>query len=498
MRIALISSEAVPFSKTGGLADVAGTLFREFRKMGVEISLFTPLYKETAKRFSASIVDTGTEIEIPMGKAVKKCRVFTEGKQGQRRPESGKVYFVSNEEYFDRDELYGDAGGDYPDNDRRFTFFCKSVLEICRKLDLYFDVMHCNDWQTSLIPFYLMNLYWSEAVFQETRTVLTIHNLGFQGLFPASTLEITGLSPDLFNPEGIEFYGEVNFLKAGIISADILTTVSSTYAKEILTPEQGFGLDGVLRKRAVSLFGVLNGIDYSEWDPAGDSHLPAAYSRSDLTGKIKCKKELMSRCSFKGTKETPMLCFVGRLSTQKGIGLLVDAMDEVMKTGANLFALGKGESRFQEALLQYARQYPGRFYFEAGFDEALAHLAYAGSDIFLMPSIYEPCGLGQMIAMRYGTIPVAYSTGGLTDTIISPGPHTEKLFCEKLFGSIIETGFLFSTHSQESLLGEIRKALCIYYKKDIWRKLIQNAMGSDFSWKKSADTYLELYSKPLD
>jgi len=343
-----------------------------------------------------------------------------------------------------------------------------------------------------------MTLYRSEAVFQKTRTVLTIHNLGFQGLFPASTLDITGLSPDLFNPEGIEFYGEVNFLKAGIISADVLTTVSETYAKEILTPGQGFGLDGVLRKRAVSLFGVLNGIDYTEWDPAGDSYLPAAYFKADLMGKTKCKKELMSRFSFKGTKETPMLCFVGRLSTQKGIDLLIDTADEIMKAGVNLFAIGKGESRFQDALLEYAARYPGRFYFSAGFDEALAHLAYAGSDIFLMPSIYEPCGLGQMIAMRYGTVPVAYNTGGLTDTIISPGNHAEKFFCERLCGTIRETGFLFDLHSRESLLEEIRKALCIYCNKGIWRKLIKNAMGSDFSWKKSAGMYRKLYSMPLD
>jgi starch synthase len=494
MKIALISSEAVPFSKTGGLADVAGTLFREYNRMGIDASLFVPFYKETAERFHGSLVDTGTEIDVPVGKITKKCRVFTAAKQRRGNPGHGTVYFVSNNDYFGRDEMYCDSQGDYPDNDSRFVFFCKSVLEICRKFNLEFDVLHCNDWQTGLIPLYLMTLYSSGAVFKKTRTVLTIHNLGFQGLFPASTLEITGLGADIFNPEGVEFYGKVSFLKAGIISADILTTVSPTYAKEILTPEIGFGLDGVLLKRAGSLFGVLNGIDYTEWDPAGDDLIPAAYSKTDLSGKTKCKKELMSRCALKGSQETPLLCFVGRLTVQKGINLLTSTVNELMKGGANLFVLGKGERRFEEVLKDYGLRYPGRVYIGTGFDEALAHLAYAGSDIFLMPSVYEPCGLGQMIAMRYGTVPLAYDTGGLADTIVSPGDHVEKFFCEKVYGTIKETGFLFGKHSPEAFLGEIRKALCIYHNKDIWRKLIKNAMGRDFSWKKSAGTYLELYN----
>ncbi len=498
MRIALISSEAVPFSKTGGLADVAGTLFREYNRMGIDASLFLPLYKVTSEHFRGSLVDTGTEIDIPVGKITKKCRVYTAGEQRRGNQGHGTVYFVSNDEYFGRDEMYCDAMGDYPDNDSRFIFFCKSVLEICRKFNLVFDVLHCNDWQTALIPLYLITLYWSGTFFKKTRTVLTIHNLGFQGLFPTSSLELTGLGWDIFNPEGIEFYGKVNFLKAGIISADILTTVSPTYAKEILTPEKGFGLDGMLRKRADSLFGVLNGIDYTEWDPADDDLIPATYSKINLSGKEKCKKELISRCAFKGTQETPLLCFVGRLSAQKGIDLITNSLDQLMKSSVNLFVLGKGDSRFEAILRDSGRRYPGRVYIGIEFDESLAHLAYAGSDIFLMPSVYEPCGLGQMIAMRYGTVPVAYDTGGLADTIVSPGGHAERFFCEKVYGTIKETGFLFGRHSPEFFLGEIRKALCIYYNADIWRKLIKNAMGRDFSWKKSAAMYLQLYNKLLD
>jgi len=492
MKIALISSEAVPYSKTGGLADVAGTLFAEFNKAGVDASLFVPLYKVTAEKYGKSLVDTGAEIDVPVGPTIKKCRVFTEAAKASRK-ERGSVFFIASDEYFGRDELYCTAEGDYPDNDARFVFFCRSVLETCRKLDLRFDILHCNDWQTGLIPLYLLTLYWGDPVFKETRTVLTIHNLGYQGLFPASSLETTGLDSRVFNPEGVEFYGRLNFLKAGIIAADLVTTVSGTYAKEILSAENGFGLDGVLRKRAASLAGVLNGIDYRDWDPSGDAFLPATYSLSDPSGKLKCKRQLMSRCSFKGTKDTPLMSFVGRLSTQKGIGLLTDSLDKLMKTEANFFVLGKGEMRFQTRLAEYARKYHGRFYFEAGFDEELAHLAYAGSDIFLMPSRYEPCGLGQIIAMRYGAVPVAYRTGGLADTITAPDDEPLRLFCEKVYGAVKETGFLFGGYSAGYFISEVRKALCVYYNKDVWRKIMANGMKADFSWKKSVKKYLELY-----
>ena len=485
MRIALISSEAVPFSKTGGLADVAGTLFKEYTGMGLDASLFVPLYDSTSKLFHDRLVNLGLEIDIPIGNEVKKCRVFSAQRLGKETKGKNTVYFVSNEEYFGRSELYGPAKGDYPDNDARFTFFCRSVLEICRRLDLQFDVLHCNDWQTGLIPFYLKTLYRNEYVFKNARTVLTIHNMGYQGLFPPSALGITGLGPEFFHPEGIEFYGKVNFLKAGLISADILTTVSPTYAKEILLPEKGFGLDSVLKKRADALFGIINGIDTSEWDPASDSFLHHKYSKIALKGKARCKQELMSRCSLAGTQETPLLCFVGRLSSQKGIDLLVEAMDELISAGTNLFILGKGDDRFQRLLSEQAGRYPDRIYFRVGFDEAMAHLAYAGADIFLMPSIYEPCGLGQMIAMRYGTIPVAYLTGGLVDTIVAvDGPD--------------KTGFLFDDHTPASFAEEVRKALLIYRHKETWHKLITNAMEKDFSWKRSAGMYLELYGKPLN
>ena len=482
MKIALISSEAVPYSKTGGLADVAGTLFREYSRMGLDVSLFAPLYKTAFARFNDSITDTGISMNIPVGSDIKKCSLF--------RLVGSQVYFIANADYFGRDELYGPPEGDYPDNAARFAFFSKSVLEVCRRLKLKFDVLHCNDWQTGLVPLYIEDLRLREKLFEDTNTMFTIHNLGYQGLFPPSALAITGLSPDLFTPEGIEFYGNINFLKAGIISADIVTTVSPTYAHEILTPDNGFGLDGVLRKRKDSLYGVLNGIDYDEWNPAGDPALPASYSQAGPAGKKICKKALISLCGFSGKAETPILSFIGRLSGQKGIALLADSINELMRRGLKLFILGKGDAHLETLLREYSGRYPGDIFFENGFDDSLAHLAYAGSDIFLMPSVYEPCGLGQMIAMRYGSIPVATNTGGLADSIKD---------ADGIRGATGRNGdmngFLFSEHTLPSFIAAIDRTLLSYGNRKKWTGIVRNAMGTDFSWTSSAARYVELYKE---
>ncbi len=497
MEVAIVTSEAVPFSKTGGLADVTGTLFKEYLDMGIEAFLFVPLYKRTAEQFREEIQDTGITIDIPLGRAMRRCRVFILKSQRTeyRRQNTDKknltsdfwllaserVFFIGNDEYFGRDEFYGTPSSDYPDNDQRFTFFCKSVLETCKKLNMNIDIMHCHDWQTGFIPLYLKTLYKGNSVFKKTKSILTIHNLGYQGWFPQQTMEITGFGWELFNPEGIEFYGQVNFLKAGIIGADIITTVSKTYAKEILMPEYGFGLDGILRKRADSIMGILNGLDYSEWDPSTDKFLPRTYNKSRisdvLAGKLECKRELMKRCSLKGGTDMPLLCFIGRLCGQKGIDILVDAIPEIIERGANIVIIGKGEEVYYSRIESASKHFGGRIFFHAGFDEALAHLSYAGSDIFLMPSRYEPCGLGQMIAMHYGTIPVASKTGGPSDTIEDG-----------------KTGFLFEKYSKDAFLKGINRAVGVFSVKDCWQRIIKNAMGKDFSLERSARLYLKVYS----
>lgn len=474
MKVAIVTSEAVPFSKTGGLADVTGTLFKEYSKMGVEAYLFVPLYKKTAEQFSKAIQYSGLSIEIPLTKAVRVCKVFTI--TGQKTTGKGKVFFISSDEYFGRDELYGTSYSDYPDNDQRFAFFCKAVLELSKRLEITFNVIHCNDWQTGLIPLYLKTIYKDADVFRLTRSVLTIHNLGYQGIFPPQAMEVAGLGWDLFHMEGVEFYGNMNFLKAGIIGADIITTVSRTYAKEILTPDFGFGLDGILRKRAGSLVGIQNGIDYKEWNASKDKFLPYLYNKRRLSGKSECKSSLMKSCLLKGDAKTPLLCFIGRLSDQKGIDILTDALPQIIEMGANIIIIGKGEEYYLSLLNSVKNRFAGRFFFYEGFDEVLAHLIYAGSDIFLMPSKYEPCGLGQMIAMRYGTIPVARKTGGLADTIEDN-----------------VTGFLFDEYSEASFISGIKRAVRSYKDKKLWTALIQNAMSMDFSWKRSAMRYLEIY-----
>jgi starch synthase len=474
--MAIVTPEAIPFSKTGGLADVAGTLFNEYLAMKHDALLFVPFYKSTAEQFSGMIRDSGIEIDIPMGDAVRTCKIFT----AIIRAQTPNIYFIGNEDFFFRDELYGMSAGDYPDNDQRFAFFSKSVLEICKKLDLQVDIMHCNDWQTGLIPLYMKTLYREVPIFKKTASVFTIHNLGYQGLFPPHTLEVTGLGDSVFNPEGIEFFGKVNFLKAGIIGADQITTVSKTYAEEIRSNEYGFGLEGLLTKRSSSIRGILNGIDYTEWDPLTDTFLAKNYDRSDHSGKRACKKQLIKKTSLKNTAPGPLMCFIGRLSSQKGVDLLADAIPYLLGQGANMVVIGKGDGSYQAMLQAASKRFSDNFFFYREFDESFAHIVYAGSDVLLMPSRYEPCGLGQMIAMRYGTLPVARKTGGLSDTIEDG-----------------ETGFLFGEYSLTALINAVARAVKAFDDKNVWRKMISNAMGKDFSWKKSAQAYIALYQDTL-
>ncbi|MCX7913596.1 MAG: glycogen synthase [Thermodesulfovibrionales bacterium] len=482
MKIAIVVSEAIPFSKTGGLADVAGTLYRQYRKMGEDVYLFVPLYRRTFEKFQSEIEETSFYFDISMDRDSKPCKVYKLMEKGtitlKSKPE--KLYFIANKEFFDRSELYEEWFGEYHDNADRFAFFCKSVLELIKALGVNFDIIHCHDWQTGLIPLYLKTIYSNSDVFRGTRTVFTIHNVAYQGLFPPDKLNITGLGNEVFHPEGIEFYGKISYLKAGIISADAITTVSKSYAKEILTPDYGFSMDGILRKRANSIYGIVNGIDYDEWDPATDPHIPFKYNKNRLSGKKNNKKELLNKCLLEDDSEKPLLCFIGRLSFQKGVDLLIASLDDFILRDANLIIIGKGQVEYHEPLSFLQQKYPKNVYFYNGFDEPFAHLAYAAADIFLMPSRYEPCGLGQMIAMRYGAIPVARRTGGLAD-LIEDGV----------------SGFLFESFTKEAFSLAIKTALYTYRYKKLWIELVKNAMSKNFSWEKSAKEYLDLYATLL-
>ena len=472
MKILMATPEAVPYAKTGGLADVAGSLPGEFtrqRKENIESLLFLPFHKRIKNSVKAESL--GKSVSVKMGDKTYKGALYRHG----------YAVFIECDEFFARDGLYGTPAGDYPDNDKRFIFFSRGVLEAAKALDFRPDLIHVHDWQTGLIPLYLKTLYRKDKFFGKTKSVLTVHNLGYQGLFPRETLPLAGLGWELWTPDGVEFWGKMNFLKAGIIGADIITTVSPTYAKEVLAPEQGFGLDGLLKKRTGAIRGILNGIDYDVWNPGQDSLLPRQYWPRDLAGKRESKKRLVKECGFENPK-APVAGFVGRLTSQKGIEILLGAAGELAGWGLHLVVLGTGEDAYMKAFASLQRKLSPRVKVFIAFDEALSHLIYAGSDMFLMPSLYEPCGLGQMIAMRYGTPPVARKTGGLADTIEDYSPLEGK-----------GTGFLFADKSASGLKEAIRSALLVYSMPERWDRMARTAMRRDFSWRNSARHYIDLY-----
>jgi starch synthase len=457
MRVAFVTSEAIPYTKTGGLADVCGTLPLILGKLGVETFIITPRYKQIhATKIMELTVDFNGQKRIDVYK-------------------DNSTYFIDYPEYFFRDGLYGTPSGDYPDNCERFTLFSRSVIELLKKTK--FDIVHCHDWQTALVPLYVKK----EKL--DIKSVFTIHNLGYQGRFPREKFPVLGIGWEYFTPEGIEFYGDINFLKAGIIYGDIITTVSPTYAREIQTPEFGFGLDGVLKRYRHKLSGILNGIDYEIWNPEKDTYIYNPYA--DFRGKQKNKIELTNECLLDFDK--PLIGMVSRIAGQKGFDILTKILDDIVTLNYAFILLGFGEEQYCEKLTRFRNAYPGQISINIKFDEILAHRIYAGSDFFLMPSRYEPCGLGQMISLRYGTVPIVHKTGGLADTIMQFDP-----------ADISGNGFIFEPYSAESLLDALKAAYSIYSRKEIFERLSEDCMKYDFSWRRSADEYKGIYEKLLN
>jgi starch synthase len=465
MNILMAASESVPFAKTGGLADVVHSLSGELRRMKFDVRIILPLYQGIRERFG--LEDTGIELAIPLG-----SRDYRGGVYRYR----DEAFFIRSDEFFDREELYGTAGGAYEDNAFRFLFFSRAVPEAVRALDLRPHIVHLNDWQTAMVALYMRTLYRKD--FRKTASLLTIHNLGYQGVFPASAMTLTGLPTEMFNFRELEFYGQLNLLKGGVISADAISTVSEKYAREVLEPEYGFRLDGLLAERSKDVTGILNGIDYSRWDFKG---APSAYHAGNMEGKNRCRNALIRACSFRNRRR-PIAGMVSRLDPQKGIEVLAAAAPEFFARGANLVVLGRGDEELQRRLRGLRKKYPGQFFLKLDYDEAFARLVYTGSDLFLIPSRYEPCGLTQMIAMRYGTVPLARATGGLADTI-------EDYDHLKGTGS----GFLFSDYNPSAFLECVKRALCVYSDDEGWRALRARCMRKNFSWKDSARKYASLY-----
>ncbi len=444
MKIAFLASEAIPYAKTGGLADVAGALPKYLNKLGVDVRLFMPLYREVRKK-GLPLETVLDHVEVDLGGRKKAFAVKAHSGNGF------PAYFIEKDEYFDRDFLYGTAAGDYPDNGERFGFFSMAVLETIKQLGFAPDILHCHDWQSAVALAYLKTVRARDAFFAGTRSLFTIHNLAYQGLFGKDVLGKIGLPESLFNMNDLEFWGKVNFLKAGILYSTAVSTVSPRYSREIQTPEFGCGLDGLLRSRSRVLFGLLNGVDYAAWNPATDTLIPAPFNPSDLTGKKICKMELLKTFGLTGGAETPVVGIVSRLAGQKGLDIVCDALPSLFALGVRLIILGTGEAKIQDSLLEARKVYPTQLGLKIAFDEKIAHTIYAGSDLFLIPSRYEPCGLTQMYSLRYGTVPVVRATGGLDDSIqeFDPGTSTGN-------------GFKFEEASPDALVVAVRKALAAF------------------------------------
>jgi starch synthase len=474
MDILFVASEVAPFSKTGGLGDVAGALPRALAARGHDVAVVTPRYG------AIDPAEAGLE-PVPGVLRVRGEAATLLVKKGP-----APVYFVEHERFFgSRAGLYAGGGRDFPDNAERFAFLCRAALLLPSILPLRPRILHLNDWQAGLVPFLLRHEHARDAALAGARTVFTIHNLAYQGVFPKAVVPVLGLPWDVFRYEAMEFYDQLSFMKAGLTFADALTTVSPTYAREILTPEFGASLDGLLRHRARDLVGILNGIDTAEWDPAGDHHLPARYGADDLTGKAACKAALQREVGLPVRADVPLVGIVGRLADQKGVDLVAAALPALVAQDAQLVLLGTGQREYEDAFRRAAHDRPDRVAARIGFDEGLAHRIEAGADLFLMPSRFEPCGLNQMYSLRYGTVPVVRAVGGLEDTV------------QDYDGWNGGTGFKFREYAPHALVVAVRRALDVFRDRRAWRGIVRRGMAEDNSWHRSAGRYEELYRRLL-
>jgi starch synthase len=476
MHIAFAASECVPYSKTGGLADVVGALPRALAALGHQVSVYVPRYRQTKLEDPQTVVRSVT---VPFDDKYRFCSVVTAGTSSGVR-----FYFVEYPPYFDREAIYGTPAGDYPDNAERFALFCRAVIEASKILGVP-HVFHCHDWQSALVPVMLRTLYAEDPAFREVATVFTIHNMGYQGLFPPDTLPLLTLPWDLLTISKMEFFGQVNFLKGALVMSDYVTTVSKKYSQEIQTTEYGFGLEGVLRNRAATVTGILNGVDYEEWSPQTDKFIVAKYSAQDLAAKQKCKQDLLTAFGIKNADtKVPVIGIVSRFAAQKGFDLIAQIIDRLAREEMIMVILGSGDKLYEEAFQRLHKQFPSKIAIKVAFDNAIAHKIEAGADMFLMPSRYEPCGLNQIYSLKYGTVPIVRATGGLDDTIEPWDARTGK-----------GTGFKFTDYTGEALLATIKQALIAYQDPSSWQTLMRNGMARDFSWGASAREYGKVYER---
>ena len=472
MKILFVSPEGLPFSKTGGLADVVEALPRSLVASGHQVCVLLPRYK--GNQATRTIVPSLT---MPLGSMMRFPSISEAGTF-----EGVRYYFVDDAEYFQREKLYGDKSGDYADNARRFGELSRAAIEFAKQVWMP-DVLHCHDWQAALVPIYLRTIYARDRALEHLPVVFTVHNLGYQGLFPRTTLADVSLPESLFRIDALEYYGKINLLKGGLLFADYITTVSRKYAKEIQTAEYGCGLEGVIQSRGNRVSGIVNGVDYTAWNPETDSNIVATYSTKLMDGKKLCKKDLLAAFQLPAENMArPVIGLVSRFVDQKGFDLIAETAAELMKEDFALVALGNGDAKYEKLFQDLAAKYPSRVGVKIAYDNVVAHKIEAGADMFLMPSRYEPCGLNQIYSLRYGTVPVVRATGGLDDTVEAFDAKTGK-----------GTGFKFEAYNGKALVKCVREALAAYADLRQWRSLQMNGMAKDFSWKASAAQYVKLY-----
>jgi starch synthase len=480
MNVLIASPEVFPFVKTGGLADVTGSLPKALKKLGVDVRIILPKHK--------GIEEQGFPIKYKNYKYL--CPIsqgYIDGEIALTEYDGVTAYLVEKDEYYYRDYLYSTPDGDYLDNAERFIFFSKSILEAIKATGFVPDVLHCNDWETALAPVFLKTLYKDEPAFKNIASLFTIHNLGYQGIFWQYDMHLLNIGWEYFSPDYLEFFGNINFLKGGIVFSDIINTVSRKYSEEIQTAEFGCGLDGILRTRKSDLYGIINGIDYEDWSPEKDPYIPAHYDNKDVKNKKISKAALQEIFGLPVAEDLPVIGTISRLADQKGFDLIASSLEEMLSYGTQYIILGTGERKYHDLFTELSKKFPKSFSVKIAYDNKLAHLIEAGADIFLMPSRYEPCGLNQLYSLRYGTVPVVRGVGGLEDTITDFTKKPEH-----------GTGFKFYDYTNKAMLDAISRALKVYKNKNIWVSLVKRCMDEDFSWQRSAKEYMDLYKKAIE
>lgn len=480
MDILLVSPEVIPFARSGGLSDVSFYLARSLAERGHSVRIITPKYRLTDQA-GYPMTPLGGPVAIQLSRQEKQVQFF------RTTHESGvEIMFVGCDDLFDREGIYGNEFGDYEDNAERFILFCRAVLECIKLAGVRHDIIHCHNWQTGLVPVYMKTLYEGLAEIENAASIFTFHNLGDQGIFEQYDFAYTGLGWEYFTPEALEFKGKLNMAKAGLIFADTISTVSHTYAAEVLEPEFAFGLESVVKARKADLYSVLNGVDYQVWDPASDIYLTQNYSPDDLSAKQKCSIQIAQTFDL-DEDDTPIAAVISSLVDRKGLDIITQAMDRLIGLGARLIVQGRGEDQYYVALKDFASKYPKRIGISLDYEKSLAHKILAGADIFMMPSRFEPCGLEQLYSLKYGTVPLVRATGGLDDTIIDnnemPGHGT---------------GFKFKEYTSEALLEAMSRAVKMYKDKEAWTAMMINGMNQDYSWTKAASKYEKLYRTALE